>query len=211
MGKCNIFGNTLIATDKIKKITVKPTFNKHVEFCLTVRVNLSKGGGVDTWIKVVKQKDIKKKFGTYDETAWYGKGLNYDKARRVMEEDNDYNDILSAIRKALKDDAILDAHEGDVFDYLDMTGILDKYKEQYLSLIRESTDEEFKKIETEHYYYEKLRELRYSRDEEEQNKIYEELKPLHETCFGHPINSLPEVLRWIEDAIYNGQLLSRYV
>ena len=209
MRKSSIFGNTLVANNKIKKITIKPNFNNNIEFCLTVNIKLS-GESVNTSIKIVKQKDIEKKFGIYNETTWYKKGLSYDKAKQAMTEDNNYNNVLSAIRKGLKDEVILDTHKGDMFGYLDTTGILDKYKEQYLSLIRESTEEEFRKVEATHYYMVKLNELRYTSEEqeEERNKIYEELKPLHEKAFGRPIGSLASVITWIKEMEAEERFLS---
>lgn len=192
-----IFGDAVIACKHITKITIEPEFNKHVELRLVIRVNLKKGNNVKATYCLVSQKDIKKKFGTSHETNWVNKGLNYDKARDTML-DNDYKYILAAIRKALEDKCIIDAHEGDILCFLNLSDAPDKYKEQYLSLIRESTDEEFETIATEHEYLERMQEMCYARNEDEQSRLYEEVSRLHIRLYKENPLPMEDMLRNFE-------------
>lgn len=173
-----IFGDTMVKLNRITKITIEPEFNRHVELRLLVSVSLKKGKEVKARYCLVSRKDIKEKFGTSDETTWYEKGLYYDKAIDAMEKYN-YKYVLAAIQRALNDDCILDAHEGDIFDFLDLTDAIDDCQKKYLSLIRESTDKEFEAIATEHEYLDKMQEMCYARNEEAQEKLYEEVSRLH--------------------------------
>lgn len=197
MKRYAIFGDTIVNSKSISKITIEPEINKHVELRLVIRISLEKGKNVAARYCLVSIKDIEKKFGTSHETNWVEKGLNYDNAIDTML-NSDYRSILSAIRRALEDECIMDAHEGDIFYFLNMSNAPDKYREQYLSLIRESTDKEFKFIAMEHEYLDKMQEMCYARNEDEQNKLYEEVSKLHIELYKEQPLPLKDMLRNFE-------------
>lgn len=178
-----IFGDTIVKTSAISKISVEPNFNNYAEFLLNINISTKKGKDLDAWYRVVSAEDIEEKFGTIKETTLERKGLEYSDAKNAMMK-NEYDIVLRGIRKALNDNAILDAHEGDIFDYLDMCGVLDKYKDQYLSLIRKTTDEEFIKIQQKHELEIAINKLaNTSEEDEERQRIYAGIKLLYKDLY----------------------------
>lgn len=197
-----IFGDTIVKANAISKISVKPNFDNYVEFMLKINIETKKGKELKAYYRVVRAEEIEEKFGTLKETDLRKKGLEYSDAKDTMME-NKYDNILRGIRKALNDDAILDAHEGDIFDYLDICGVLDNYKDQYLSLIRKTTDEEFTKMQKEHELEVKINELANvgEEDEERRREIYAGIKLLYKDLYHKPAPSLEELKKQHQELV----------
>lgn len=179
-----IFNNVLIAKNKIRNIKIKPYTKNSIPLPgLEIIIKFDNGDQTVCYVKIATAKDVKNKFGTYTKTYWHTeKGLFYDDAEDAFNEVN-YSDVLFAIQNILNDEEA--SVNGDILSQLHELGVFDKYKEEYLSLIRETTDEEYELMQKEYDLNVNLDKLAntYENDEDTRQSLYSTIKSLYKDVY----------------------------